>query len=81
MELHSRATDEGRSRFGYFVLHAQRVHEDEAQAGLRVTIEDLRTGEKRSFDSSGELQHFLDEWAGKLTGDLRFRAPKSGGEE
>lgn len=81
MELQPRATDEGQSRFGYFVLHAHSVREDAAQTELRLTIEDLRTGEKRSFDSSAELQHFFDEWAGTLTGDLRFRAPRSGGEE
>lgn len=46
---------------GCFVLHTSRV-EGSGQGGLRLILENLRTGEKHRFGSPEALGQYLKEW-------------------
>jgi hypothetical protein len=55
-------------QFGYFVLQAQTMRSEDGGT-VRVVLEDLGTGEKRTFDSATELGRFLDHWGSVTRSD------------
>lgn len=64
-------------RFAYFLVQAQ-VQRSSQRPGLRALLEDLSTGEKRTFGSGRALGRFLDRWGGVEDDDdlERFRDPR-----
>jgi hypothetical protein len=63
------------SRFSYFLLQAQIVPEaSHLPALVRLTVEDLSSGEKRVFGSVIEFTRFLDHLT-RPTGDDRWAPP------
>jgi len=50
-------------RLGYFVVRARRLP-GSAVGEVTGVVERLGTAEKRSFRSSAELTHIIEEWSG-----------------
>ncbi len=70
--------------YGYFVMHALAVVQD-GRTEVRTTLENLQTGEKRTFGTPTELGRFLMEWGSGSGvpirgGDARFRGPRESGQ-
>lgn len=60
-------------RFGYFLVqtHVAALHETTL---VRLTVEDLSSGERRVFESIRELSHFLSQLLEPL-GDAKWAPP------
>jgi hypothetical protein len=67
------------SRFGYFLVQTHVAAEGEATL-VRLTVEDLSSGERRVFESIRALSHFLHEVVGPI-GDAKWAPPTSTGIE
>ncbi len=66
--------NDGRQRFGYFVLQTRR-DDGLGPETFHLSLENLGTGEKVTFTTSTALARYLDAWGGKAAGDARFMAP------
>jgi hypothetical protein len=63
------------SRFSYFLLQTHVVAEPgQGPAVVRLTVEDLSSGEKRIFESVGEFSRFLNRLM-EPAGDKRWAPP------
>ena len=63
------------SRFSFFLLQTHVVTESGGgSAVMRLTVEDLSSGQKRVFASVGEFSHFLNRLAAP-PGDDRWAPP------
>ena len=63
------------SRFGYFLVQTHAVAEPEpGTAVVRLTVEDLSSGEKRVFGSVVEFSRFLSRLTAP-TGDEQWAPP------
>ena len=60
------------SRFGFFLVQTH-VTESEQERTVRLTVEDLSSGEKRVFASVVEFSRFLNRLAER--GDARWAPP------
>ena len=61
------------SRFGYFLMQTHVAAQGETTV-VRLTVEDLSSGERRIFESIRELSHFLNQLV-EPTGDARWAPP------
>ena len=62
-------------RFGYFLMQTQVAAQGEVTF-VRLTVEDLSSGERRVFESIRELSHFLNQLV-TTTGDAKWAPPPS----
>ena len=67
------------SRFGYFLVQTHIAAQGEVTL-VRLTVEDLSSGERRVFESIRELSHFLDQVV-EPVGDAKWAPPTSTGIE
>lgn len=60
-------------QFGYFLLHTHTAGPERTL--IRLTLEDLGTGNKSVFESTRALMRFLDARVHGTTGDERWAPP------
>lgn len=60
--------------FGYFLVHTQVAVQGESTL-VRMTVEDLTSGERRVFASIRELSHFLNQFVAPL-GTAKWAPPQ-----